>query len=284
MTGPDEMGFGQRGFAAVLGALAAARSPRLPPEVAGGGAWADELADLADEQRAFAALLDALASADWERPSAAPGWTVRDQVAHLADTEEVAADTLLDGPRAFRRALGGFATAEDFTAAGCRRADGMSPTDLVSWWAGAAARTREALGRRDPQERVAWGFGLSARVFATARLMEHWAHGLDIADALGLPVPETPRLLRVAELGLATLRYALARAGTRWPAGHTLRLELRAHDGALHRLGPEDATDVLRGPLAAWCRTATRRAGGRRPFETDGPLAALATTHARAYL
>lgn len=244
----------------------------------------DELDDLAEEQRAFADLLGSLGEADWRRASASAGWTIRDQVSHLADTEEVAADTILAGPRTFGTSVAEYATAEEFTAAGCRRGDGMSAEELVMWWAQASMRTRELLVGMPSDERVPWGFGMSANTFAVARLMEHWAHGLDIADALGIRVAETPRLRRVAGLGLATLRYALAMAGRTWPTGRTLRLELTEHDGVVYRLGAEDATDVLRGPLMQWCRVATQRAHRASGLQADGPLAVLATSHARAYL
>ncbi|MEV7143103.1 maleylpyruvate isomerase family mycothiol-dependent enzyme [Streptomyces tauricus] len=266
----------------------------------------DALADLADEQREFAKLLGALGDADWQRPSAADGWTVADQVAHLADTEEVAADTLADGPRAFAKTVPRYATAEDFTAAGCRRGDGLTPQDLTAWWDRAAARTRRLLAGRAATDRVAWGFGMTAETFATARLMEHWAHGLDIRDALGLPVDETPRLRRIAVLGHSTLSYALALARVSRPQGRSLRLELTERDGTGHVVGPADATDVLRGPLLAWCRVATRRsraspaaptapgattAPGASTASTagseltaEGELAQLALLHARAYL
>jgi uncharacterized protein (TIGR03084 family) len=249
----------------------------------------DEVADLTAEHRALASLLTSMSTGDWGRASAAAGWTIRDQVAHLADTEEVAADTLTGGPRAFAHAVSGYRTAEEFTAAGCRRGDGRSPAELIRWWADASARTRELLARQDPGQRVAWGFGLPAETFAAARLMEHWAHGLDIRDALGLPVTETARLRHVAALGLGTLRYALARARVRWPAGRALRLELADADGTCYRFGPPDATDVLRGPLLEWCRTAVQRRSGRdgglpAALRPTGELAELAVRHARAYL
>jgi uncharacterized protein (TIGR03084 family) len=252
----------------------------------------DQLAALAAEHEDLAALLGSLGRADWDRPSAAAGWTVRDQVAHLADTEEVAADTLTGGPRTFAQAVSGYRTAEEFTAAGCRRGDGRSPAELAAWWAAASARTRGLLAGHDPADRVAWGFGLPVPVFAAARLMEHWAHGLDIRDALGRPGPEPPRLRHVAALGLGTLRYALARARVHWPAGRTLRLDLAGPDGTRYEFGPADASDVLRGPLIDWCRTAVRRTGGRAAppsghparLQAEGELARLAIAHARAYL
>ena len=235
----------------------------------------EELADLDREQLAFADLLKTIGDDDWERPSAAAGWALRDQVAHLADTEEVAADTMTGGPRAFANAVSRYRTAEQFTAAGCRRGDGLSPIDLFDWWARASARTRRLLGERESSERVAWGLGMSVQTFAAARLMEHWAHGLDISDALDIPVVDTPRLRHVAALGLATLRYALGRSRVPWPADRTLRLELTGTDGARYEFGPGDAADVLRGPLLQWCCAATRRPApsGLPALESDGELA-----------
>ncbi|MFI0815296.1 maleylpyruvate isomerase family mycothiol-dependent enzyme [Streptomyces sp. NPDC021098] len=246
----------------------------------------EELADLAEEQREFGALVRSLDDAAWRRDSAADGWTVADQVSHLADTEEVARDTLAGGPRAFATAVPAYPTAEDFTAAGCRRGDGLSPGELTVWWDRAGTKTRLLMAERAPGDRVAWGFGMTTEVFATARIMETWAHGLDIRDALGLAAPETPRLRHIAALGHATLRYALARARVRPPGDRTLRLELTAGDGTAYAFGPDGATDVLRGPLLEWCRVATRRtrgapAGGLKP---DGELAELALLYARAYL
>jgi uncharacterized protein (TIGR03084 family) len=245
----------------------------------------EELLDLADEEREFAELLGTLKDADWHRASAADGWTIADQVAHLADTEEVAADTLADGPRAFAETVPEYRSAEDFTAVGCRRGDGLSSEDLTAWWARAGSRTRRLMAERAPEDRVAWGFGMTTETFATARLMEHWAHGLDIRDALGLPVGDAARLRRIAALGHSTLRYALARARVRWPQGRGLRLELKARDGAELAIGPADATDVLRGSLLEWCRVATRRSRGVTvALKADGELAELAVLHARAYL
>jgi len=43
---------------------------------------------------------------------------------------------------------------------------------------------------------------------ATARLMETWAHGLDVADALGVKRPATERLRSIAHIGVRTRDYA----------------------------------------------------------------------------
>ena len=66
---------------------------------------------------------------------------------------------------------------------------------------------------------------------ATARFMETWAHGLDVADALGVTRPPTARLRHVAHLGIApwATRFAGPRPATR-PTGRS-GVELTAPDG-----------------------------------------------------
>ena len=57
------------------------------------------LDDFEAEQRELEALLRDLADPEWSRPTPAAGWDVRDQVSHLADTEELAHDTATGGVR-----------------------------------------------------------------------------------------------------------------------------------------------------------------------------------------
>ena len=53
-----------------------------------------------------------------------------------------------------------------------------------------------------------FGPPMSAASMATARLMETWAHGLDVADALGVTRPASDRLRSIAHLGVRTRDYA----------------------------------------------------------------------------
>ena len=54
---------------------------------------------------------------------------------------------------------------------------------------------------------------------ATARLMETWAHGLDVADALGVKRPATARLRSIAHIGVRTRDFAFAINGLTPPGG-----------------------------------------------------------------
>lgn len=247
----------------------------------------DVLAAYEAEQRDLHDLLTSLDDSDFATPTPAAGWDVRDQVSHLADTEEVAYDTLTDGPRSLNVDAARFDSPEGFTEYGCDRGRAMPPRDVVSWWWQGAARVREAMAAADRSARVPWGLGMGWQAFVTARLMEHWAHGLDIRVALGREVPDTDRLKHVAWICTRALPYAFGVAGVTAPEGHTLRWELTAPNGTdTWRFGPNDATDVITGPAGEWCRRAIQRIPpeAAQHLKAEGPLADLAVRHARAFL
>jgi uncharacterized protein (TIGR03084 family) len=247
------------------------------------------LEDFTAEQTELYQLLQTLDEKDWSRSSPAAGWDVRDQVSHLAHTEEVARDTATGGPRALSVEAARYPTPEAFTEAGCQQGRQLTPPEVLDWWWTAAARNREALASLDSDTRVPWGLGMGWRAFVTARLMEHWAHGLDIRAAVRRDGQDTARLRHVAWIGVNALPYAFGVAGIEAPAGRTLRVELTPPPGTESELwvyGTEDATDRLTGPAGEWCRRAVQRAAvSETPnLVADGPLAELALNCARAFL
>jgi uncharacterized protein (TIGR03084 family) len=107
--------------------------------------------------------------------------------------------------------------------------------------------------------------------FLSARLMETFAHGHDIAAAVDRELPATARLRHVAHLGVATRGFAFANRGLEPPVG-TVRVELEAPSGTTWTWGPEDAPDTVRGPALDFCLLVTKR---RHPDDTalvaEGP-------------
>ncbi|WP_144383938.1 maleylpyruvate isomerase family mycothiol-dependent enzyme [Streptomyces sp. SAJ15] len=279
-----------------MGAAAAATGPEAGPAVESGAPSGLDpgvdpgpgtaLRDLRRQFEAVRALLAGVGERELELPTPAAGWTVRHQIGHLADTEEVAADTVTGGPRSFAEALRPYPDAAAFTAAGAARGAGRGRDELVAWLCRAQEATLAALAGAGPRARVPWGLGLSVGAFTQARLMESWAHGWDLGRALGTPDRLTAEAWHVASLGHDTLRFALLRARVRTPPGHTLRLDLDAGPLGRWTFGPAEATDVVSGPAEAWVRTVTRRAAAeaRERLRVDGPLARLAVAHAQAYL
>ena len=93
---------------------------------------------------------------------------------------------------------------------------------------------------------------------ATARLMETWAHGLDIADALVVTRPPTHRLRHVAHLAVRALPHAFAVHGRAAPTA-PVRVELDGPAGARWEWGPSGAANRVTGPALDFCLLMTQR-------------------------
>jgi uncharacterized protein (TIGR03084 family) len=93
---------------------------------------------------------------------------------------------------------------------------------------------------------------------ATARMMETWAHGQDVADALGVQRKPTARLKHVAHLAVRTRNFAYL-LNDKAPPGEEFRVELQGPDGDTWSWGPEDAEQRVTGPALDFCLLATQR-------------------------
>ena len=135
-----------------------------------------------------------------------------------------------------------------------------------------------------PDARVPWGLGMRTPSFVTARLMETWAHGLDVRAALGVAAVDADRLAHIAWLATRALPYAYSVAG-REPPAEPVRVELVLPSGAHWASGPEDAPDRISGPAGDYCRVFVHR---RSPADTnlviEGDAARSAIAVARAFL
>jgi uncharacterized protein (TIGR03084 family) len=225
-------------------------------------AWAALQADLAAESRDVDGMLAGLEPADWERETPAEGWAIRDQVSHLAWVDDAAVAALTD-PERFRAETAAVLAAggegrdpADRLARGLR---GRTAAELLEWFCASRARLLDTFSQTDPATRAPWfGPSMSAASSATARLMETWAHGQDIADALGVVRVPTARLRHVAHLGVRTREFAYANRGLAAP-DQPVRVVLTAPDGGTWAWGPEDAADQVTGPALDFCLVVTQR-------------------------
>jgi uncharacterized protein (TIGR03084 family) len=243
------------------------------------------VADLAAEQAALVAVLEPIGHDDWFRPTPAWSWDVRDTVAHLADTDELAIDTCLDGPRALAKFSERCASSEDLTLHGVLKGRKLSGAHVLAWWKDTQARECEVLRSIPADMRVPWGLGMRTPSFVTARLMEAWAHSLDVHAALGTEPEDTDRLAHVAWIGIRALPYACSVAGVQPPEG-PIRVELTLPSGAEWAFGPEDAADRITGPASEFCRVCVQRIPASRApnLVAEGDGAVLALRVARSFL
>ncbi|MCU1401584.1 MAG: wyosine base formation [Acidimicrobiales bacterium] len=216
---------------------------------------------------------------DWQVPTPSDGWTVHDQLTHLAWFDEASTRAILD-PVAFcaerdrmRSGVGYFVDAirADNTA--------RSPSDVRTWLASSGQALVAAARAADPTVRVPWyGPDMTVASSITARIMETWAHGQDVVDAVGARRSPTPRLRHVAFLGWRALPFSFT-AHDRPVPTEPVRVEV---DDLV--FGPADATNVVRGSALDFCLLVTqRRHLADTDLRADGPVAAEWLTIAQAF-
>ncbi|MGX9297056.1 TIGR03084 family metal-binding protein [Tsukamurella paurometabola] len=204
---------------------------------------------------AVAAIADSLP--DWSIATPAEGWTVAHQVAHLTWTDEVSLVAATD-PDGFAAILkDAMADPMGFVDAGA--AELATDPDLRARWDRGRAALAVALREADPGTPLPW-FGPPMRpaTMANARLMETWAHGLDIADAAGTELDAPEALPHVAKIAYKTRDFAYTVNGETPPA-EPFDVFLVAADGAEITFGPGDAAQRVTGSLEDFCRLATQR-------------------------
>ena len=242
------------------------------------------LDDLAAEYDELDALLATLDDAAWDLDTPAAGFAIRDEVHHLGFGEELASLAATD-PAAFGdRLLSIMADIGDAERTFAASARAMDPSELLAFWRDQRGRTLAALRAHDPADRIPWVVGeMSVASFATARLMETWAHGQDVYDALGRDRRPTHRLRHIADLGVRTRGFSYRNRGLA-PPDADVRVTLDGPDGATWSWGSAAAADAVTGPAVDFCLVVTqRRHVDDTALRVDGPLAAEWLSIAQAF-
>lgn len=215
--------------------------------------------DLRDESNALDALVADLSTTDWSQVTPAPGWTIAHQIAHLLWTDRTSLTSIVD-EQAFGEILtSAAANPLGFVDEAAEEMATTPPAELLADWRATREQLHTALrGVADGRKLLWFGPPMSAASMATARLMETWAHGLDVADALGATVVATSRLRSIAHLGVRTRDFAFSVHGLTPPA-EPFRVELSGAGDDLWVWGPEDATQRVAGSALDFCFLVTQR-------------------------
>jgi uncharacterized protein (TIGR03084 family) len=215
------------------------------------------VADLRNETDELVVVLRSLNRDKWSLPTPSSGWDVSAQVAHLSVIDERATASMTDA-RAFAelrekdRLTGLLVTATE-------KLRQRTPADLLATFLDARGRLCEIAAADDPSRRISWyGPDMSIRSMVTARLMETWAHGQDVRDALGIAPYTTDRLRHIAFLGVATRAFSFASRG--FPVPTTpIHVVLEGPDGTRWEYGTPDAPDRVNGSALDFCLVVTQR-------------------------
>ena len=241
------------------------------------------LGDLEAEHDDLDGLVAPLDEAGWDRQTPAPGWAVRDQVSHLAYFDDAAVSAMTD-PTAFAALVAAALAGGDPMEEHLRRGRSMPGTDLLRWWRASRTAMVTATSSLPEGARVPWfGPPMGALSFVSARLMETWAHGQDVADALNIVRLPTARLRHIAHLGVRTRAFSYVVRNLE-PPPTPVGVILAGPDGQTWAWDEGVVSDRVQGSALDFCLVVTQR---RNLADTDlvvqGPEATQWMSIAQAF-
>ncbi|WP_046322414.1 TIGR03084 family metal-binding protein [Mycobacterium sp. UM_Kg1] len=217
------------------------------------------VADLRAESDELDTLVAPLTDSQWATPTPAPGWTIAHQIGHLLWTDQHSLAAIVDEAHFADAVTDGLRNPTGFVDDGAAALAQLPPAELLAQWRSTRAQLHDALlGVADGRKLPWFGPPMSAASMATARLMETWAHGLDVADALGVRRRPTARLRSIAHLGVRTRDFAFTVHGLTPPAA-PFHVELHAPEGGVWAWGPVNAEQRVTGRAEDFCLLVTQR-------------------------
>ncbi|MBK5287402.1 MAG: TIGR03084 family protein, partial [Acidimicrobiia bacterium] len=140
-----------------------------------------------------------------------------------------------------------------------RRSRDMDPAEVLTWFTASRESMLAIFLNLDPSTRVPWyGPPMSLASSLTARIMETWAHGQDVADALGAEHRLTRALRQVAHIGVRTFANSFTTRGLEVPEV-SVSVELTAPDGDTWTWGDPAAEDRVVGSASGFALVVTQR-------------------------
>ena len=222
--------------------------------------------DLKAEYEALDAIIADLDDSVWQTLTPFDEWTIHDEISHIMFGDDVALLAATD-PETFKKNAA--EEMKDMSAFFDRpiiEGRRMKSQQLLQSWRKIRNELITVMSVSDPKTRLPWyGPSMNARSFITARIMETWAHGQDIYDALGIHRVCTERLKHIAHLGVRTFGWTYATRKMEIP-DTKIRVELESPSGESWNFGPEDAENIIRGTAEDFCLTVAQR---RNVQDTD---------------
>lgn len=217
------------------------------------------VAELRSESELLSDRLQELSFEDWGRVTPAEGWSIQDQVSHLAFFDDATKLALIEPDNFTPMADKLIADGMDFPDRIAAQLRILAPEALLQWFVAARRDLLAAFAADDPKRRVPWfGPEMSVASSATARLMETWAHGHDIYEALGVQHPVSPGLRSIAHLGVSTFAFSHRLNGLAVPS-EPVGVELHSPEGETWTWGPQDAANRIVGAAQDFVLTVTQR-------------------------
>jgi uncharacterized protein (TIGR03084 family) len=219
-----------------------------------------QVIDFRDESKALYELVRPLDAEAFGNKTQFKQWTFNDIIGHL-HMWNWAADLSLNDEAAFqvfiKRVLSHLA-GDGLKQFEAQWLAGLAGPELVETWYEFAVRISDHFGASDPSQRVKWaGPDMSVRSSITARLMETWAHGQAIYDAIGVERKDEDRIRNIAVLGVNTFGWTFKNRKLDVPA-EVPYVKLTAPSGEIWEWNDPDASSHVEGPATAFCQVVTQ--------------------------
>ena len=222
---------------------------------------AQVVSDLRAEGDELYAVLEGMDTAYWTERSSFKDWTIWDVVAHLHFSDHMALTTLqsADAFKALLKDIGRTGSVRAYTnewlGSGHHSPNGP---ELLDRWRSMFVELADALASADPETRFAWaGPGMKARMFATARQMETWAHGWEVYDLMGLSRTHHDRLKNIATIGVRTFGWTFTNRKLPVPE-QAPHICLTAPSGEQWLWNEPDDKNVIQGAAVDFCQVVTQ--------------------------
>ncbi len=218
--------------------------------------------DLRDEYKQLADLCRTLTPEQWQLKSEFYNWTPWDEIAHLCFFDATGLLAVTDA-EAFAQDTAALNTqlrkGREISAIARQKYNHLDGPALLAAWEPLSNQLADALAALDPKARLPWyGPTMSARSFATARLMETWAHGQDVWDVVARRRPATARLKHIAHIGVTTFGWSFVVRKLPVPTVVPY-VELTAPDGSVWTWGDAKSSEFVRGTAEEFCLLVTQR-------------------------
>jgi uncharacterized protein (TIGR03084 family) len=218
--------------------------------------------ELEKEYHTLDKALGALDPDEWNQVTPFGNWSIREEIGHIAYYDNKAILAVTD-PKGFQSHLEEILTTckdpEEMFERSLGPGRNLDPQELMALWKRERTVMVHALKALGPDTKHPWyGPPMTAPSFATARLMETWAHGQDILDTLGIEHTPTQGLEHIALLGVKTFGWAYVNRNMAKPTDR-VRVEVTGPAGETWAFGDKAWPNRVTGTALDFCLVVTQR-------------------------
>lgn len=228
----------------------------------------DPLGDLIAEQSQVDTLVQDFTEDDWNRSASyCTTWKLKDVIAHIGLFDYCAAELLRGHGSTVTEVSHAFSESDEhFRIAAWQ---GKPGSEILSWWREQRMRMVSTFIEQGPKARVPWAPGvppMSNRSLASARLMELWAHSVDIYDALGIDPVVKDRITSTLFLSWQGRPNMYNVNGLVFNPDTPMYIELVLPSGEIWAKGDPESPNHIKGTAKEWALVSIRR---RNWMDTD---------------